>query len=70
MKSIIKTYEEFLDRKVNELDTDDKHYALKCFLYGAASAIPEGLAAVGLQVFMIAGINLIRGKGWTVCPKD
>lgn len=70
MFSIIKTYEEFLENKVDELDTDDKYYMAKCFLYGAASAVPEALAAVGLQVFVVAGINLIRGKGWTVCPKD
>lgn len=68
--SMVQKYLEYFEGKLDDLSTDDKHWQLKSVLYSMAIGVTDGLALVGIQVFLAAGINLARGKGWTVCPKD
>lgn len=65
-----KEYLDYFQEKINDLDIDDKHWVAKSFAYGGAMGVLDGLVVTGIMVFLVSGINLIRGKGWTVCPKD
>lgn len=63
-------YLDYFQEKMDNLNADDKHWFAKSFAYGGAMGVLDGLVVTGAMVFLVAGINLIRGKGWTVCPKD
>lgn len=65
-----KKYLNYFQEKIDDLDIDDKHRFAKSFAYGGAMGVLDGLVVTGAMVFLVCGINLIRGKGWTVCPKD
>lgn len=58
------------DARVENLEPEDKYSMLKACGYGMIRGIPEGLMLVGAMAYAVAFSNLLRGKGWTVCPKD
>lgn len=70
MFTFAEKYLNYFQEKIDDLRPHDKHWIAKNTLYGAAMGILDGLIVTGGMVFLVAGINLIRGKGWTVCPKD
>lgn len=67
---IIQALYNWCDKRIDDLNFDDDLDTLKAFGYGMVKGIPEGLMLVGAGVYVLAFCNLIRGKGWTVCPKD
>lgn len=65
-----KKYLDYFQEKINDLDINDKHWFAKSFAYGGAMGVLDGLVVTGAMVFHVCGINLICGKGWTLCLKD
>lgn len=63
-------YVNYFREKIEAMNAYDKHWFAKSFVYGGAMGVLDGLVVTGAMVFLVCGINLIRGKGWTVCPKD
>lgn len=68
--TICRAFDEWIDKKVDALEVDDKLWTLKCVGYGALSCLPDVLAVLGIYAIAQAGCNMIVGKGFTMNPKD
>lgn len=68
--TICRAFDEWIDKKVDALEVDDKFWTLKCVGYGMLSCLPDTLAVLGIFAIAQAGCNMIVGKSFTMNPKD
>lgn len=60
--TICGAFDEWINKKVDVLKEDDKHWALKCVGYGMLSCLPDMLAVLGIYAIAQAGCNMIVKK--------
>ncbi len=68
--TICRAFDEWIDKKVDMLTEDDKHWYLKCVGYGMLSCLPDALALLGIFTIVQAGCNMIAEKSFTTNSKE